>query len=133
MYYELFGGVTETQEEYTYLEPKSKLAWTEYWYPIKNTGGFVYAVKEMALNLAKEQNGDLKVSLAAAVDLQNATIQVFLDDVSVFSENVNINPSKSYKKTLQADKLNKNSRIKVICSDENKKELLKYETNNDKI
>ncbi|WP_321476292.1 DUF5107 domain-containing protein [uncultured Paludibaculum sp.] len=52
-YVEVQGGVFRNQETYAFLEPQQTLQFTEYWLPVRQTGGFVRANLEAIINLQR--------------------------------------------------------------------------------
>ncbi len=62
IYYELFGGLTESQDDYALMQPGGSVKWSEFWYPVNATGGFIKATKECALNVRKDSDANLKVN-----------------------------------------------------------------------
>ena len=137
MYYEMFGGITETQEDFTCMGPKSEVTWTEYWYPIKETSGFVYATKDIALNLSKTSSpeGGIQLSLAASANLEGLTIRVQVNDKLLDLEDISLNPSLPWGKKIipEGYQLNPQDKIIINCINKNKTEILKYEAIYEKI
>lgn len=56
-YLEIQSGAFETQMVYKFMKPHQQLKWSEYWYPISDTKGFVCAGKELAVNFETKQKG----------------------------------------------------------------------------
>ncbi|MEI7904819.1 MAG: DUF5107 domain-containing protein [Candidatus Firestonebacteria bacterium] len=79
IYYELFGGVTASQDDYAYMEPKASVEWSEFWYPINNTGGFVKATKECALNLRVNKDKDIAATVYFTSKLSVPSIEYSLN------------------------------------------------------
>ncbi|QOY90935.1 DUF5107 domain-containing protein [Paludibaculum fermentans] len=50
-YVEVQGGVFRNQETYAFLEPQQTLEFTEYWMPVRQTGGFVRANLDAIVNI----------------------------------------------------------------------------------
>jgi len=63
-YVELHGGVAPTFADSAFLGPRESIHWSEFWYPVKDIGGFVYANREAALNLEVE-GGQTTIGVAA--------------------------------------------------------------------
>lgn len=52
-YVEVQGGVFRNQETYAFLEPQQTLEFTEYWMPVRQTGGFVRANLDAIVNIQR--------------------------------------------------------------------------------
>lgn len=52
-YVEVQGGVFRNQETYAFLEPQQTLEFTEYWMPVRQTGGFVRANLDAIINIER--------------------------------------------------------------------------------
>jgi hypothetical protein len=63
-YVELHGGVAPTFADSAFLGSGESVGWSEFWYPVKDIGGFVYANREAALNLEVE-GGQATIGVAA--------------------------------------------------------------------
>ncbi|MGJ5816496.1 DUF5107 domain-containing protein [Paludibaculum fermentans] len=50
-YVEVQGGVFRNQETYAFLEPQQTLEFTEYWMPVRQTGGFLRANLDAIINI----------------------------------------------------------------------------------
>ena len=65
IYYELFGGILETQDEYEILVPGAAIEWEENWYPLKNTGAVNYANSRLAIRASRTKENTLKLCIYA--------------------------------------------------------------------
>ena len=74
-YVELHGGVAPTFADSASLGPGQSIAWSEFWYPVKDIGGLVYANREAALNLEVE-GGQATIGVAATAP--HSASQVYL-------------------------------------------------------
>ncbi|MGQ9626846.1 MAG: DUF5107 domain-containing protein [Anaerolineae bacterium] len=98
-YVELHGGVAPTFDDYAALGPGEALSWSEYWYPVAQIGGFLYANSEAALNIGLA-GGRATLSIASTARHENS--QVFLrkraDGALLFRETISVlSPSQPYR------------------------------------
>ena len=77
IYYELFAGLTESQDDYTVMQPGKSVSWSEYWYPLNSTGGFIKATKECALNVRKD--AALNININAFLTDRRTSIRTELE------------------------------------------------------
>ncbi|NOY97506.1 MAG: DUF5107 domain-containing protein [Chlorobi bacterium] len=74
--------------------PGSTDVWTEYWFPVKETGGFNAASPYAVANVI-EQNGSLSVRLCAISPL-NDTLRLFRGSKEIWSENLALKPMEKF-------------------------------------
>ena len=74
-------------------------SWTEYWFPVKQTKGFVKANNYGAVNI-KNENGWLKIYFSPLQKL-NEKIEVFDNDKKVYSKNISVNTLETFKDSVQ--------------------------------
>lgn len=72
-YLEIQSGPFESQMVYKFMKPHQQLQWSEYWYPISNTGGLVHAGKEVAVNLDIKDKG-IEVTLYSVESIENCKV-----------------------------------------------------------
>ena len=85
-------------------------SWTEYWFPVKQTKGFVKANNFGAVNV-KNENGWLKIYFSPLQRL-NEKLEVFDNEKKVYSRNISVSPMVLFKDSIR------------ISVDENKLKLV---------
>lgn len=73
--------------------------WTEYWFPVKQTKGFVKANNYGSVNI-KNENGWLKIYFSPLQKL-NEKIEVFENDKKVYSKDIALNTMQTFKDSIQ--------------------------------
>jgi tetratricopeptide (TPR) repeat protein len=73
--------------------------WTEYWFPVKQTKGFVKANNYGSVNI-KNENGWLKIYFSPLQKL-NEKIEVFEDNKKVYSKDIALNTMQTFKDSIQ--------------------------------
>ncbi len=79
--------------------PYQSDSWTEYWFPVKQTKGFVKANNYGAVNV-KNENGWLKIYFSPLQKL-NEKLQVFDNGKVVYSKNISVNPMELFKDSIR--------------------------------
>jgi hypothetical protein len=74
-YNEVQTGPLLTQAQVGRLDPCEAVEWNEWWYPVRGTGGFTFANKDMAVNASRD-GADLKLSLHATANFKSAEVLV---------------------------------------------------------
>jgi tetratricopeptide (TPR) repeat protein len=99
-YVELQAGLFRNQETYAFLEPRQEITFTEYWMPVRDTGGISRANLAGVVHLERKA-GRLAVSFNANRKLPNATIQILDGNTSLLNEKGDLAPEKVWKKEIQ--------------------------------
>ncbi|MXO05513.1 DUF5107 domain-containing protein [Flavobacterium sp. HBTb2-11-1] len=73
--------------------------WTEYWFPVKHTKGFVKANNYGSVNI-KNENGWLKIYFSPLQKL-NDKIEVFENGKKVYSKDIALNTMQTFKDSIQ--------------------------------
>ena len=79
--------------------PYASDTWTEYWYPVMATRGYVFANSTAALNVLQE-NGWLKIFLSPVQGLQD-TLTVMQDGKLIYSKSVSLMPLQVFADSLK--------------------------------
>jgi tetratricopeptide (TPR) repeat protein len=74
-YVELQAGLFRNQETYAFLEPRQAISFTEYWMPVRDTGGISRANLSGVVHLQRH-NGVLRVGFNANRKIPAATISI---------------------------------------------------------
>jgi tetratricopeptide (TPR) repeat protein len=98
-YVELQAGLFRNQETYAFLEPRQHIVFTEYWMPVRDTGGISRANLAGVVHLERK-GGLLRVSFNANRRLLAAAIRILDEDTSVLSEKGDLSPERLWKKEI---------------------------------
>ena len=94
-YAEIQGGLFRNQETYAFLEPRQQINFSEYWMPVRGTGGISRANLAGIVHLAR--TGDrLAVGLNVNRKLDSATVEVLDGNSVVLSEKADLSPEKTW-------------------------------------
>jgi tetratricopeptide (TPR) repeat protein len=99
-YAEVQGGLFRDQETYAFLEPRQHIDFTEYWMPVRGTGGISRANLTGVVHLERKEES-LVVSLNVNRKLPGATIRVSDGNVTLVSEKVDLTPEKTWTKVVR--------------------------------
>jgi len=99
-YVELQAGLFRNQETYAFLEPRQRIAFTEYWIPVRDTDGISRANLAGVVHLERK-TGILAVSFNANRKLPDATIQILDGNTSLLKEKRDVVPERVWKREIQ--------------------------------
>src|SRR5437667_547595 len=97
---ELPAGLFGKQETYAFLEPRQSIAFTEYWIPVRGTGGISRANLAGVVHLERKA-GILAVSFNANRKLSDATIRILDGNSSLLNEKGDLVPERVWKREIQ--------------------------------
>jgi hypothetical protein len=83
------------------FEPYQSDAWTEYWFPVKQTKGFVKANPYGALNV-KQEDGWLKIYFSPLQKLDEK-LEVFENGRSIYTKNISLRPMVLFVDSVKMD------------------------------
>jgi Tfp pilus assembly protein PilF len=98
-YAEVQGGLFRNQETYAFLEPRQHISFSEYWMPVRSTGGISRANLEGVVHLERK-NDSLLVSLNANQKLPGATLRLLDGSKLLVSEKQDLSPEKTWTKAV---------------------------------
>lgn len=101
-YVELQAGLFRNQETYAFLEPRQQISFTEYWMPVRDTGGISRANLAGVANL-KRENNTLVVSFDANRKIPSAAIRILNGNVPLLSEKGDLVPERTWKKEIRVN------------------------------
>jgi len=99
-YVELQAGLFRNQETYAFLEPRQSITFTEYWIPVRSTGGISRANLAGVVHLERKA-GILAVSFNANRKLSDATIRILDGNSSLLNEKGDLVPERVWKREIQ--------------------------------
>src|SRR6266699_2211422 len=99
-YVELQACLFRNQETYAFLEPRQSITFTEYWIPVRSTGGISRANLAGVVHLERKA-GILAVSFNANRKLSAAEIQILDGNTSLLNEKGDFLPERVWKREIR--------------------------------
>jgi len=99
-YAEVQGGLFRNQETYAFLEPRQHVSFSEYWMPVRETGGISRANLAGVVHLER-RNDALVISLNTNQKVLGATLRLLDGSKVLFSEREELRPEKTWTKTVE--------------------------------
>jgi len=100
-YAEIQGGLFRNQETYAFLEPRQHINFSEYWMPVRGTGGISRANLAGIVHLERKADR-LVVGLNVNRKVDSATVEVLDGSSVVSSEKSDLWPEKTWTKEVPA-------------------------------
>ena len=93
------AGLFRNQETYAFLEPRQQIGFSEYYLPVRGTGGISRANLAAAVHF-KRQDDSILISLNVNQKQPDATIRVFDDKTELLALRADLAPEKTWTKTF---------------------------------
>jgi tetratricopeptide (TPR) repeat protein len=135
------GGYVELQQQAYYanlgygsavLDPFEVKEFSIFWYPVKGTGGFVKATKDVVLNFNRIDNDNVEVILQPTSDLMDNTIEIYNNGVLVNKYDADLPVGEIYSRKFRiSSQLSDTLKVRLVGANGN--ELIWYADKIDEI
>jgi len=96
----MVGAYSDNQPDYSWIKPYEVKVWEQYWYPVKNIGGFKYANLEGAVNLEEKPKNSVFLGYNTTSRIDNAKVILKNRDNIVFEKSISISPDRPFTETI---------------------------------
>lgn len=96
----MVGAYSDNQPDYTWIKPYEVKKWKQYWYPVKDIGGFKNANLDAAVNLEKREGNKVFLGYHSTQKLDNAQIVLKNGTDIVFQKDLQISPIKAFTESI---------------------------------
>jgi Tfp pilus assembly protein PilF len=121
-YAEIQGGLFRNQETYAFLEPRQRINFSEYWLPVRGTGGISRANLSGVVHLERKADR-LVIGLNVNREVSSAAIEVLDGDSIVSREKIDLSPEKTWTKEVPVTSAS--HKYSLVLKDKKGKALLK--------
>ncbi len=98
-YAEVQAGLFRNQETYAFLEPRQSICFSEYWMPVRDTGGTSRANLSGVLNLSRTGNL-LQAAFNANQRIRGASVRLTDGNRVVAQESLDLSPERTWKREI---------------------------------
>ena len=120
------GAYSDNQPDYSWIKAYETKHFSQYWYPIRETGGAKAANLNGLLNLEFKSGDTLFIAANTTEKQKDAIIKVMAGTDPLFEEVITIDPSKPYSHEMHlADPIHKEDLVLVLLDSKNN-ELIRY-------
>jgi tetratricopeptide (TPR) repeat protein len=98
-YVEVQAGLFRNQETYAFLDPGQTIRFSEYWMPVRETGGISRANKVGVISL-QARGSDVSAVLNVNERLPEAQIQLLQNERILWNETTDLTPEKNWLRTV---------------------------------
>lgn len=122
------GGFSDNQPDYSWIRPYEVKTFKQYWYPVKDIGGFKNANLNGAVNLEKRDNNTVFLGYYSTQKVNNAKITLLKNGKVIFEKTTTISPEVAFKQIVKIEGSYSETDLstKMINTDTNE-ELVSYQ------
>lgn len=100
----MVGAYSDNQPDYSWIGPYEVKTWTQYWYPVRDIGGFKNASINGAVNLQMPDEKTIKFGFYTTSQFKNAKAVLTSGPKVLFSQTLDIDPASPFVKTVTVEK-----------------------------
>jgi hypothetical protein len=129
-YASIYGGITQTMEEWVTFSPGEVRSWEEVWYPLDHTKGLTDATREVAASLHRD--GDkLVLGLMPTRQWKGAKVALTRGGAALFEKSLDLTPRAAFVETI--DLKGAGPSVQLVVSAADGRTLLKGDFELDKL
>jgi tetratricopeptide (TPR) repeat protein len=124
----MVGAFSDNQPDYSWIRPYEVKTFKQYWYPVKDIGGFKYANLNGAVNLEKRDENKVYVGYYSTQKINKAKILIKRKGAIVYEKVTEISPEKTFTQPVKLDgQFNMADLYTEMINTENNEVLVAYQ------
>jgi len=123
----MVGGYSDNQPDYSWIKAGEMKHLKQYWYPVRNIGGFKNANLEAVVNVEKTQKDRIQIGLNATSVLEDCRLLILKDGNSIHEAVLDLEPAQPFQTEIKVEDGTELTQIKVILLNGAKRELISYQ------
>lgn len=122
----MVGAYSDNQPDYSWLSPTETRIFKQYWYPVRELGGFKRANLDAVVNL-ELNGGEVQVGFNATREITGGRVRVVAGDRVLLDEGLDLDPAHPFTRRLAAPAGLAESELKAELRDASGRVLLDYQ------
>ncbi len=123
----MVGAYSDNQPDYSWLQPAEIKAFQQFWYPVRDIGGFKSANREAAINLELRTNGVARVGVQVTAPHRRAKVVLRAGDRVLFEETLALSPAKSFVREIAVPPGTRETELRAALVAKDGRELIAYQ------
>ena len=123
----MVGGFSDNQPDYSWIKPGEMKHLKQYWYPVRNLGGFKNANLDVAVNIGFLDDRVLRIGFNATSVQTGCKIILLKDDLKLYESQIDLGPDKPFQTEIEVEKGTKLTQLKIKLLDQENRELISYQ------
>jgi len=123
----MVGAFSDNQPDYSWIKPFEVKQFKQYWYPVRQIGGFTNANLDAVVNLKLDADGTAKFGFNATSKQKQARAILTAGSKTLSDEVIDISPEKPYVKSVKVESGVVETDLKARLLDAKGRELIAYQ------
>jgi tetratricopeptide (TPR) repeat protein len=123
----MVGGFSDNQPDYSWIKPGEAKSLKQFWYPVRDIGGFKKANVNAAVNLELSSGDDLRIGINTTREYLDCRVLLIKDDTIIFEEQTNIGPGNPYNTRVNVENDSDITQFRISLLDRDSLELISYQ------
>lgn len=122
----MVGAWSDNQPDYSWIKPHEVKTFKQYWYPVREIGGFTYANLEGAANLEVTANGTARLGFNTTAPHRKAKAVLRAGETTLLEETIAIGPDKPFVKEVPLPAGTKRTDLRAVLATSTGRTLVAY-------
>ena len=122
----MVGAYSDNQPDYSWIKPYEVKTFKQYWYPVRNIGGFKNANLNAAVNLEFESNNNAKAGFCTTSNYSDAKVLLRAGNKSILEQRIDIGPARPFTWEVAVPADTKEEDLKVTLLSSSNETLITY-------
>ena len=123
----MVGAFSDNQPDYSWIKPGEVKSLKQYWYPVRDIGGFKKANLNAAVNLEPGNSNNILIGINATRELRDCKVILMNDEGVIFEELTSIGPGNPYSSQIEVENDTSLTSYRVCLLDRDSTELISYQ------
>lgn len=123
----MVGAFSDNQPDYSWIKPYEVKTFSQYWYPVRDIGGFKNANLDAAVNLELTKDHFIELGLYATSKFNDAKVTLTLSGKTILEKQIDIAPDKTFTTKIKLPADVKETDLKVSLTASDGRTLIEYQ------
>jgi tetratricopeptide (TPR) repeat protein len=99
----MVGAFSDNQPDYSWIKPYETKRWKQFWYPVKDIGGFKNANLQAAVNLEKQDENQIFLGYHTTQKYEKTRVILKNKEKNFFQKDITVSPETPFTQTIETD------------------------------
>jgi len=123
----MVGAFSDNQPDYSWIKPGEVKSLKQYWYPVRDIGGFKKANLNAAVNMELNRSNEIRIGINTTQERIDCKVILKKGEDIIFEEQASIGPGSAYSAQIKVEKGTDLSTYRITLLDRNDTELISYQ------
>lgn len=121
------GAFSDNQPDYSWIKPGEVKRVKQYWYPVRDIGGFKNANLDAALNLELTTGNRVSIGINTTREMKDCRVLLMENEDTIFEKRADIGPGSPFTTEIGVEGEPELTRFKAVLLGRNNTELISYQ------